>query len=348
MKKSVTTLLAIIVLALQATQAQDIHLSHLHASPMLLNPAMTGLFNGDFRFTANAKSQWNSLTNGYRTVVGAADFKPFSLGNGDMLGAGLQVYSDVAGDLEFTTQSTGLYLSVLKSLDGRGEHFLAIGMQNALVTNSVDYSKIEAFDNEPAILNGADDRRTYWDFTLGGAWFYTFDRDKSIHVGISFAHLNKPNVSFFEGKEEAINDPSLLLYRRILVHGGAELKVGKRSFIKPSFIFTGQGPHREFTLGSFFKYTSFKSRPNSPGASIHLGGWLRWHAARQEFGTDAVVAAVRMDYKKTFITFSFDINISSLSQVSYGRGGPELSLIKILDFERQRSRSSKRVKCPDF
>ena len=46
------------LLLLTVAEGQDIHFSHIHASPMFLNPAMTGLINHDFRFISNIKSQW--------------------------------------------------------------------------------------------------------------------------------------------------------------------------------------------------------------------------------------------------------------------------------------------------
>ena len=137
------------------TSAQDVHFSQIHASPTLLNPAMTGLFIGDMRFIANTKSQWQSVTKGYRSVAFSVDMKVFEMENGDFVGGGLHFLTDKAGDLDFKTSSIGLNLSYLKSID-KGRNFISFGLQNAYVTNSVDYSKIIAFDNEPAIQNGGE------------------------------------------------------------------------------------------------------------------------------------------------------------------------------------------------
>ena len=332
------------VCAISTLKAQDIHLSQLHASPLILNPAMTGLYTGDLRFIANTRSQWNSITNGYRTMVGTVDSKILKVGRNDAIGAGLQVYSDVAGDLQFRTRATSLYLSLLKSLDNKGQHFLSVGLQNTVFTQGLDFTKIVAADIEPAVLEGFNNQKSYWDVSAGIAWFYGFDRFNSIHMGLSASHINKPEVLFFN-KDKF--ESGVTLFRKVVFHAGAELKLSKKSFLKPSLIFKDQGPHRQFTLGTFWKYKNFKHTTNSPGAAIYLGAWLRWHFEKDFSGTDAIVAAVRLDYKQLYITFSFDVNISSLSEVSYGRGGPELSVVKILSFKRKTRKSSK-VKCPDF
>ena len=119
--------------------AQDIHLSHIHASPTVLNPSLNGLFRGDTRLIANARTQWTGITNGYKTIVASVDRKLFTMRNSDLVGGGLQLYSDVAGDLGFRTTSAGLSLSMLKSLDGSGSNYVSFGIQNSFVSNSVDY-----------------------------------------------------------------------------------------------------------------------------------------------------------------------------------------------------------------
>ena len=73
--------------------AQDIHLSHIHASPTVLNPSLNGLFRGDTRLIANARTQWTGITNGYKTIVASVDRKLFTMRNSDLVGGGLQLYS---------------------------------------------------------------------------------------------------------------------------------------------------------------------------------------------------------------------------------------------------------------
>ena len=324
--------------------AQDIHLSHIHASPILLNPAMTGLFNGDLRLIANSRSQWQNVTQGYKTVVGSADGQLTSIGRNDIIGGGIQLYTDKAGDLDFTTRSVSVYGSILKSLDRQGTNFISIGIQNSLYSQSVNFSNISAFDDEPAILEGSPSQNSNWDVSAGIAWFYAIDKDNSFHMGGSIFHINQPESSFLVTED---NKDINKLYQKYVIHGGADLRLGKKTYLKPSFITSVQGPHSELTLGSFLKYKSFRSSPNSPGASIYFGTWVRWNLTNAFQSTDAIVTAVRMDLKETYITFSFDINVSTLSNVSKGHGGPELSVVQLLHYKRSKRKPTK-VECPDF
>jgi len=326
-------------------KAQDVHFSHIHASPTIMNPAMTGLFDGDLRLIMNYRSQWNNFTNGYKTFAASVDTKLIKIGRHDFIGAGLQVYKDVAGDLDFTTSYGALTFSLLKSLDGDGKNFISFGLQSAYMGNSVNYDNIIAHDNEPLIQGGAADRINFWDVSAGIGWFYAFSTYNMVYLGVSLSHINEPRVSFFESD---LGSTDILKYRNLTIHGGADIRLNDDMSLKPNFVFKDQGPHREILIGSFWKYKKLKTKTRQP-ASLYFGAWLRWYIDQQQAvrGTDAFILAIRFDYKKLFITFSFDANISTLRKVSAGNGGPELSVIKVFDYEKQRRRSNK-VICPAF
>ena len=342
MKHIYTVVILLLTLALNA---QDVHFSHIHASPTIMNPAMTGLFEGDLRLTLNYRSQWNNFTKGYKTFAAAADTKLIKIGKHDFLGGGIQVYKDVAGDLDFTTSYGALSFSLLKSLDGQGKNFIAFGLQSTYMSNSINYANIIAHDNEPLIQGGAPDEINFWDVSAGIGWFYAVNRDNMVYAGLALSHINEPRVSFLENNQGSTD---ILKYRNLTIHGGADIRLNDDMSLKPNFVFKDQGPHREILVGSFWKYKKLRSKLRQP-ASLYFGGWMRWYMDQQQDvrGTDAIILAIRFDYKKMFITFSFDANISTLRKVSAGNGGPELSIIKIFDYGKPRRRSNK-VICPAF
>ena len=61
------TLLLLLVLCTARVQAQDAHLSMYDAAPLFLNPAMTGVFQGDWRVHGQYRTQWK-----------AVNFKPYN------------------------------------------------------------------------------------------------------------------------------------------------------------------------------------------------------------------------------------------------------------------------------
>ena len=71
---------------------QDINFSQFYELPMLRNPALAGIFNGNVRFTAAYRNQWESVTTPYRTMALGGEVKFFKgLAPGDFVTAGLQV-----------------------------------------------------------------------------------------------------------------------------------------------------------------------------------------------------------------------------------------------------------------
>ncbi len=328
------------------SKAQDIHMSHVHASPIYLNPAMTGMFNADMRMIADFRSQWRSVTTDYRTMYASVDMKTRTLfRRNSALGFGLEVFSDRAGDLDFRSYGAHFSLSGIKTLDGyHGKKVISAALKFGVLGNSLDYSKIIAFDEEPEIMNGIDNNILYADWSIGLGWFHELKKkDHTYHLGFSMNHINRPLVDF--GIYNETQHPEEL-HRRITFHGGADLHLNKSMEIMPTFVFMDQGPHKEILMGTFWKYKTMQTAKTvkKSDLAIYLGVWGRWYF---EFdgvgGFDAVVASVRADYMNTSITFSYDLNMSTLSLASYGRGGPEISIIQLLEW---RGNNRRRVHCP--
>lgn len=332
--------------------SQDIHFAHIHASPTILNPAMTGLINnGNLRLIANARSQWQSVTNAYKTVAASADGKLVSFAGNSFLGAGVQFAGDKAGDLGLSKMSGGLALSGLLSLDGRGNHYLSIGLQTSIFQYSVDYDKLLGFDSEPIVDAGAPSNFNFYDISAGVAWYFNYNKNSTLYLGGALFHINNPNTSFFNRIEddELISDEYYgyeKLYRKLVLHGGGTMKLAKGLTILPSFIFMDQGPHQEISMGSFVKF--LRNRPmNDSESAFYVGAWFRYHIEKDFIGSDAIVTAIRLDINNTYVTFSFDFNLSSLTQASYAAGGPELSVIQVLTVPKDRLHNEK-VRCPAF
>ena len=338
MNRVIVFLTLAITLSNQAN-SQDIHFAQVHATPTIINPSMTGLFNGQLRFSGNYRSQWNSFTNGYATAAASADMKLIGLNRGSALGGGLILTSDQAGDLGLSNNSATASVSILKALDDVGRNFLAFGVSNSFTNQWFDASKIKAFDREPTFF---DQSLKYWDISAGMTLFSGFGKDNSFYLGASVYHINEPNVSFY--KKSGLFDP-VFMDKKFIVHGSADIRLTDVSRIKPSFIFMDQGPHKEINFGTFIKYKKDRGLSENKPFAFYVGGWVRWYAEFDVAGIDSWITAVRLDYQSLSFTVSFDTNISSLSRASLGQGGHEISVVKIFDWEKKRVKDPK-LKCP--
>ncbi|MEN9002702.1 MAG: type IX secretion system membrane protein PorP/SprF, partial [Flavobacteriales bacterium] len=93
--------LIFIFFASLTSQAQDIHFSQFYNSPLNLNPALAGNFDGNYRFAGNYRNQWNSVTIPFATFSMSADAKDV-MGKKNV-GAGIIFNNDNTGDSRFRT-----------------------------------------------------------------------------------------------------------------------------------------------------------------------------------------------------------------------------------------------------
>ena len=110
---------------------------------------------------------------------------------------------------------------------------------------------------------------------------------------------------------------------KFVIHGNGVISFGESSkmALVPGFMYYRQGPAQEIYFGTLFRYllaqdskfTGFKN-----GAAMYWGAYLRTR--------DAITAKFILEYAGWGFGVSYDINISSLQQATYTRGGLELCL----------------------
>src|ERR1700746_1724524 len=94
MRRYLYILILIFLLPFKYAKAQvDPHFSQFYAFPLYLNPAFTGVMDGDYRATAIYKNQWLSIGIPYSTVGMSLDMTT----NAD-LNLGLNILQQTAGD----------------------------------------------------------------------------------------------------------------------------------------------------------------------------------------------------------------------------------------------------------
>jgi type IX secretion system PorP/SprF family membrane protein len=98
-----------IIFSLQKSSAQDPHFSQFFASPLTVNPAFTGKFDGTYRVASNHRNQWPSINNAFITTTASFDTKLMqkSINENDSWGIGFTGYSDshASGAIKFNALS---------------------------------------------------------------------------------------------------------------------------------------------------------------------------------------------------------------------------------------------------
>ena len=305
-------------------KGQDIHFSQYNQTPLIINPALTGMFNGNQRVLINYKDQWRSVTTPYTTYALSFDMailkKKWEKGN---LGIGVFAFSDKAGDLGFRTTQLNISLSAIINLNEKNK--LSAGLQGGMAQRSVDYAKIKT-DNQyvngtydPTFASGEASNFTstsFGDFTAGMVWGYTnTEKNHYTKLGAAIYHFNKPEQDLYQLVQDR-------LYSRVAIHGSASVALKSKNWaIVPSFVYLVQGPTAELYLGSLIryklkegsKYTKLKKE-----TAISIGCFYR--------AGDAIIPTVLFEIASFAVGFSYDVNTSGLKAASSGNGGFEISL----------------------
>lgn len=319
-----------LVLSTGCITAQDIHFSQFYESPLLLNPAVAGASNSDFRFVVNYKNQWKSVINPFKTIAIAFDSRAFlnKKKKGNHIGYGFTMYNDKAGMSKVTTNQANLDLSYHVYFSRSSS--LSAGVKAGFFQRSINTTDLKwdsQYDGktyDPSKPTGESAIfQSFMKFDLAAGILYKyFSRNSGtrFELGGSMAHITKPKISFYS------SDPSLNF--KYIGHMHAQFKISDNSYFLPSAMYALQGKHQEIIFGGNIKFmigdqTREKVILNTftlISSAVQFGAYLR--------AKDALIFTAAMDYKRN-MTFgvSYDVNTSKLSQASKRRGGLEFSFI---------------------
>lgn len=310
--------------------SQDIHFSQTAQTPLLVNPAITGLYEGWERVIVNHRSQWLASNTQFHTTAIAADLNFFKTRQNDKahLGMGVVLWNDVAGDANYGSKQAHLSFSGILPMGGG--HIMSAGLQGGIGNRSGNmYALVfesqwdgEIFNpmlnsNEATTLNS----NQYFDVSAGINYQFdgsnnTFARneDIKIQVGASVYHVNQPAVRY-NGIE---ND---MIYRKYVGHASF-LKdfSGSKWSIDANAIGIVQGPQSQLMLGTMFRYRmseGTKITALRQDAYVAFGLYTRWG--------DAIIPAFMFDFKGFQLGISYDVTISKLRN-SHSGGTIEFSL----------------------
>lgn len=314
--------LMVVLMNHDESRAQDIHFSQFLESPLNLNPAQTGAFDGDMRFVANHRNQWKSVTTPFVTFSGSFESVLNGLSNEKTrTSMGVLFNNDRAGDSKMGTNGLGGSISALRPIGSDSMHFISAGLMAGLTLRSIDYSALtfdEQYDGDvfnpsnPTTEGFDNENHLFFDLSLGIRYVYVSSSGLKFSFGSSVQHLNRPDDGFFSNK--------VRLFPRLQNTVSAELPVTPKLSVNPSFHWSQQGGNEEMLGGASVKY----KLSELPGRSYALaaGSWLR-------FG-DAIIPYVGIEYNMLRVGISYDVNTSDLERASNGKGGYELSVAYVI------------------
>ncbi len=277
-------LFALIIVSFGYTaKAQDPHFSQFFSSPLTLNPAFTGKFDGEWRLAANHRDQWPSIPKAYVTTSASVDFPILKskIPEGDVFGVGVSGVIDQSANNALKLNYGSLSMSYHKALDEDGYNTIGAGFQGTFSSMNLDVSKL-TFEDElrqngfaqgtsqdiPVILASGQNQK-YFDLNAGLLYSGSTNGENNYYIGASAYHINRPKVNYV--------DKTWDLKTRVTIHGGATLPISDVVSVNASVIHQLQNKASETTLGAALGLSP-NGDPDNP-TNIYIGSWVRLNDA---------------------------------------------------------------------
>ena len=300
-------------LALAPVFGQDLHFSQAPLAPFQQNPALTGVFNGDYRAGANYRKQWKSIPVPYETESFFADGKLLDLGS-LVVAAGVKFDHDEAGDAAISWSNGTIFGSISRILNQSSAVSLGValgGGQRKFHINKLRWGKQYISDSYVPTANSFESfgRSTGFvpDFGAGVNWHWQQNNRRSFfNLGLGSFHLNRPTVSFRDEKASR-------LATRFNLNCDAATQIGAlRDFLISTNV-QKQGPYNEAIVSVGMRRWL---KPEQTAASFLLGVRLG----------DAIIPQVRLEWGNWLLGLSYDWNFSGINDATFGKGGPEVGI----------------------
>lgn len=325
------------VFATSSVQAQDPHFSQFFASPLTLNPAFTGKFDGIWRLAANHRDQWPSIPKAYVTTSASFDFPILrnAVPEGDVFGVGISGLTDASGDAALKLNYGSVSASYHKSLDEAGYNTIGVGFQGTYSSVTIDQSKLifedmlrqNGFTGTTADILTNGNNQNYFDVNAGILFSGSTNGYNNYYIGASMYHLNRPQLNF--------KDKNWYLTSRVTFHAGGSFPVSDAITLHTSAIEQIQNKANETVLGMALGFNLNNNSQTSQPTTLFAGSWVRF--------ADAAIPYVGLEFGGLRLGASYDINVSSLKAATATRGGMEFSVIYI-----KQPPSPTGIPCPKF
>ena len=309
------------------TKAQDPHFSQFYASPLTLNPAMTGAIPGYARVAANFRSQWSAVSTPFITSSAAADIKlllsnPDAYDKHHYLGFGILAMNDQSNNGALKANYFTLSLAPNIQLKRSENLRLGLGFQMTFANRTLDYSKLTfgqqftpyGYDiNLPTGESKGGFSLNYIDYHTGIMLSGKDDEGTNMwYIGSSLYHIGRP-IGSLSGKDTD------RIQRRITVNGmfNSKLENGDRLYL--SGLYMKSGFMEEYMAGAVYSFNiDDVSEDETIGRSFQAGCWYRLR--------DAIIPYLGLQLRSYHVSLSYDANISKLSTASNFKGGFELTM----------------------
>ncbi|MCO5235513.1 MAG: PorP/SprF family type IX secretion system membrane protein [Chitinophagaceae bacterium] len=305
----------------------DPHFSQYFIQPVLLNPALTGAIEGDYRVSAVWRSQYNNTLSTRGISAEMPTNKNINLG--------VNLLNQSSSDKAYHYNNA--YLSVAYTGARFNNHYVVMAMQAGVLNRNFNPNNLQFGEQWTAGI-GFDPsahsaevfhKPNMFSFDAGAGIVYydaTPDRKINLFGGLSAFHITRPKDPFIAGGDKQA------LPIRYSAHAGARIIVSDLLNIVPNVLYMTQGQTEEKMAGAYLQLNAGEQVDLMFGANLRFG--------------DALSPFAGIYFKGLTIGMSYDTNVSTKNTMEIDRNSVEVSLS--YTWWRKNSMKTKPFYCPRF
>lgn len=301
---------------------QDPAFSQFYASPLNVNPSLTGHTNTNWRLITNIRNQWLGNTSSYTTGTVSFEKKLFSP---DQIGDDEQNRFAIGGMMLYDRALYGAIKNNFASLNtsynivlrqSNSTHRLGAGVGVIYGDKRVNYNRLTFEDqftgidfnsNLPTSEFSLNNMKPYVSISLGVLYSISSE-NSNLDIGLSTFHINRPKLTFIEDERQYIS-------RRNVLHGNFE------SYINQNLIFNANAIYQEQAKASYvsggvglgYYLQSYED------ILINTGLWM--------WSNKAVIPYVGFSFNNFQVGMSYDVPTQIIKGDLIRRNSFEFSLI---------------------
>ncbi len=324
------SIIFISLLSVTNTKAQDVLFDQYYKAPTYLNPALTGVINGNYRLSGLYHNQWASqLNSGINASFASGDVKferKTKNGGFDFWGLGLSFLNDKYNEFNLSTRTLSINTSYHKLLGEKAKQYLGIGLQLGINQRNIDYenlsfedqfNQIDAYNLETGELLP---QNNFGHLGLSTGIFYSSQPSDKLYynLGISYSNINSTNISLYKEEKNPVAglEQYNRLYSKINIHAVAYLGLTENLYLVPDVLFSKQGPYQSILLGTRLKLNLNFEDPNN-AVTIGLRGKLS--KVIDKTNISSILFLTDYKFKDLIIGFSYNLMLQPIvvSNLSY-------------------------------
>jgi len=293
-----------------AVRAQDPSFAQFFATPMDINPTLTGMMKSNWRATAHGRDQLLAGNVPLRTATVGFDGKVFKdkLGDNSTFGLGGTIMTEqgLQGAVKSTYASLSSSYHIVVA-EGDVSQQLGMGVGMTYGNRMIDYSKLQFQDqidggNSGVFLPSSETALSQMNgyLSANAGLTYSFTTEKTnIDLGLATYHINTPKRSYQ-------NDESQYISRRYVAHANIESSLSDMVTFNGNAVYQNQYGTGYACIGGSFGILLDSDQKKE--TSFNIGSWY-WTKY-------AIIPYVGFSYRSFQMGLSYDVAINKLAQNS--------------------------------